>query len=377
MSLHKLCPARISLMVAICFTVSAAAMAQETRQQETQDPENVQTPAKPDLESDADPSAEANNAEAAEDEEDENVDESSAAPDQKMPTRIYRSMKVESGFEPVEMFHAIEEGQIEVRLIPKDSTKCTIKVENKSDKPLAIEMPEAFVGVPVLGQFGGGLGGGGLGGGGFGGGGLGGGGLGGGGFGGGGFGGGGGQGFGGGLGGGLGGGGFGGGGGGLGGGGFGGGGFGGGGGGNAGVFNIPPGKVGRIKVTTICLEYGKRDPKPRDEYVIKPIDDYVQDPAVSEICKLLANDRINQKVAQAAAWNSLEGLSWQQLLAKNAKVSHMSGYVEKFFTPQQIIAAQRVVYYVRQIAERRGTESPDSSPRQFTPADSSNTNGDR
>ncbi len=61
--------------------------------------------------------------------------------------------------ETVEMFAAIEQGQIEVRLTAKDSTQCTVAVRNKTDKPLTVKPPEAFAGVPVLAQFGGGEGG--------------------------------------------------------------------------------------------------------------------------------------------------------------------------------------------------------------------------
>ncbi len=65
----------------------------------------------------------------------------------------------------VEMFTAIDSGAIGVKLIPKDSTVCRVMIENKTDRPLNVKLPEAFAGVPVLAQFGGG-GGGGMGGGG-------------------------------------------------------------------------------------------------------------------------------------------------------------------------------------------------------------------
>ena len=52
----------------------------------------------------------------------------------------------------VEMFAAIEKGDIAVKLIPKDSTQCRVLIENKTDKPLNVKLPEAFAGVPVLAQ---------------------------------------------------------------------------------------------------------------------------------------------------------------------------------------------------------------------------------
>ena len=52
----------------------------------------------------------------------------------------------------VEMFEAIQNGQIAVQLIPKDSTQCCVLIKNKTDQPLNVKLPEAFAGVPALAQ---------------------------------------------------------------------------------------------------------------------------------------------------------------------------------------------------------------------------------
>jgi len=261
-------------------------------------------------------------------------------------------------FQTVEMFSAIKSGEIEVQFIPKNSTTANVLIRNKTDKPLSVSLPAAFAGVPVLAQFGagGGLAGGGAGGAGLGGGGLGGGGLGGGG---------GGQGLGG---------GFGGGGGGLGGGGFGGGGFGGGGfggGGGGGFFNVAPDKVGKISVDTLCLEHGKPDPNPRMKYEIRPIDTFTKDNRVIELCKMLARGEVPQNAAQAAAWNMTNGLTWQELAAKEKFRSQFTGKVERYFTPREIELAAQITQAVAARAENsaaspgeqkaQGTTSPGES----------------
>jgi hypothetical protein len=56
----------------------------------------------------------------------------------------------------VEMFQAMKDGQISVKFIPNNAKKANVLIENKSNKPLNVKLPEAFVGVPVLPQFGGG-----------------------------------------------------------------------------------------------------------------------------------------------------------------------------------------------------------------------------
>jgi hypothetical protein len=228
----------------------------------------------------------------------------------------------------VGLFDAIDAGDIEVKLIAQSSKGGNVIIENKTKQPLSIQLPDAFAGVPVLAQIGGG---------GFGGGGLGGGGQ----FGGGG---GGGQGLGG---------GFGGGGGGLGGGG---GGFGGGG----GVFNVGPEKVGKIKVVTVCLEHGKDEPNVRMKYDIKPIEAFTDKAEVIEICKLVGTGRIDQTSAQAAAWHLANGLSWNELAAKVGR-KHLNGAVDPYFTPQQVAFGMRLAGEARRLASQRPASPGDKA----------------
>ena len=266
------------------------------------------------------------------------VDAKANRQEEKRLGRIWRTQVPVEGFESVELFAAMNEGTVEVVIKAKDSTEANIIVTNKSDKPLAIQMPPAFAAVPVMAQFGGGQGGGGFGGGG---GGQGGGGMGmGGGQGvGGGFGGGGGMG-GGGMGGGMGGGG----------GGFGGGGGGGGAPPQGGIFNIPPGRVGKVNISIFCLEHGKTDPRPQIEYTIKPLSVLSSDPMVEKFCHLLASGQIDQHVAQASAWSVANGLTWEFMLTKN-RVERMDGTYERYFTPNQLLAAQHVVTWAKQQVE--------------------------
>ena len=50
---------------------------------------------------------------------------------------------------PVDMFAAIEAGDLEVKLIPKDSTRTTVIFKNVSDKKLDLRLPNAFAGIPA------------------------------------------------------------------------------------------------------------------------------------------------------------------------------------------------------------------------------------
>src|SRR5262249_42641017 len=50
---------------------------------------------------------------------------------------------------------AMESGEIEVKYIPRDARGGNVLVLNKTKKPLTIQLPAAFAGVPVLAQRGG------------------------------------------------------------------------------------------------------------------------------------------------------------------------------------------------------------------------------
>ena len=255
---------------------------------------------------------------------------------------IVKSQSAVEGFDSVDMFDAMDHGEVEVIIRATSAAKSNLILKNTSDKPLAIVMPAAFSAVPVLRQGFGQQGGrGGRGGqqGGFGGGQ---------------------QGIGGGIGGGQQGGGFGG---------------RGGGGGGGGVFNIPPGRVGKVSVNTVCLEEGKPDPKSRIEYKIQPLADLNDDPKIFEMIRMLANDEIAQPAVQAAAWNVTDELSWQELLVKN-RVELMDGSFERYFHPDHIRLAQQVVTVAAQRAEARAqqkeNETEESPEPSYTSAESNN-----
>lgn len=220
----------------------------------------------------------------------------------------------------VGLFEGMESGDLEVKVIPKDSKEGTITIRNKSGKPLTIKLPEAFAGVPVLAQ--GLLGGGNVGGGNNN------------------NNGGGNQGFGGGM--------------------MGMGGMGGMMGG--GMFNVEPEKVGKIKVVLVCLDHGKKDPSPHVPYDLVPIESYAKNDQVIEVVKMLSRREIDQHSAQAAAWHLQNGLTWEQLV-KKIGVKHLNGSVEPYFTPLQLERAMAATKVAEQRAEKSsGEKAPAKSP---------------
>ncbi len=243
--------------------------------------------------------------------------------------------------ERIGLFEGLENGQLESKVVAKDSTGGFVLISNTSEQPMTVELPDSFVMVPVLKQIGGlGGGGGGLGGQG-------------GGQGGGQQGGGqqsGGGGFGGGQGGG-----------GLGGGGQGGGGLGGGGQGGGGFFSIPPERSVKVPYVSACLNHGKSDPNPRVAYKLVRVEEYTDDTVLQELIRMVGTGELNQHSAQAAIWTRTDNMSWQQLAAKNHR--GIQG-VEYYFNPRNIAEAQLIVATaegnLREVASRGEQEASEA-----------------
>ncbi len=222
----------------------------------------------------------------------------------------------------VELFKAMDDGDIDVKFIAKSDRAASVLITNKTKQPLSIKLPDVFAGVPAqvaaqvnvaqpVGGGGGrnnnnnnnvsqGLGGG----------------------------------FGGGLGGGLGG---------LG------GGLGGIGGLGGGLFNVAPEKVGRIEVNCVCLDHGKTNPKSTMDYVLVPVDTYVEKPEVVELLRAYRTGQLNHQAAQAAAWHLNNDLSWEQLATE--AISHVGRPDTPYFSLLELQAGMRFALAAQQQAE--------------------------
>jgi hypothetical protein len=93
-----------------------------------------------------------------------------------------------------------------------------------------------------------------------------------------------------------------------------------------GMMSVAPEQVAQFKVGTVCLEHGKKDPRPSVKYEIKPIESFT-----------------------AAAWNLTDGLTWEQLAAKRAV--HVNGVGRQWFSPQQVQAGMQLAHHATIRAE--------------------------
>ncbi len=209
---------------------------------------------------------------------------------------------------PVDLFVAMKSGDVDVKYVAKNSREGQLLVKNNTDQPLTVKLPDAFAAVPVLAQAAAGSnrssgnnknnqnqgvgGGGGLGGGG--------------------------------NRGGI---------------------------GGGGAFDIAAEKVAKLKIDTVCLEHGKKEPNAHVPYEVRPIEAFTSDANVQELCKMVAAGNIDQRAAQAAAWHLANHMTWEQLIDK--KVHHLLGGDEIYFTSSEIRAAMQLTDRAMKAAEAR------------------------
>jgi hypothetical protein len=215
--------------------------------------------------------------------------------------------------EPVDLFQAIDDRQVDVTFIAKNDHDARVLIKNNTKQPVSLKMPAAFAGVP-LAQFGGGggaRGGGGRGGS---------------------TGGGGGQqqSVGGGGGGGLG---------------------GGGGGGGGGFFSVPPEETAKVDVEVVCLDHGLRTPNGAAAYKMVPAEEFLEDkPEVVELLAAFGRGELQHQAVQAAAWNLNSEVSWEQLAAK-LQGTRRSTSRPPYFTRQEIQAGMAYANEAKRLAE--------------------------
>lgn len=254
---------------------------------------------------------------------DESEVKAPAKPVKKVNQRPLTKLTYDPSAKEVELFEAMERGEVGVRVIPMNAMGANVLIENKTTEPLNVKVPNAVVMVSIHAQFGGGAG--------FGGGGIGGGqgGLGGqqgGGqqAGGGGLGGqqggiGGGQGFGGGQ--------------------------------QPGIFSIPAEKIASIPMKSVCLEHGKPEPSPKSKYTLVPVERFSTDPLLRELLTYVNDPRVNPQAAQAAAWHLTNKMTFAQLAAEQNR-SLISPNGQPLFTAQDLFQAQSLLAAAKEKAEK-------------------------
>lgn len=114
-------------------------------------------------------------------------------------------------------------------------------------------------------------------------------------------------------------------------------------------FTVLPGQRVAVRISTVCLDYGLREPTPRIPYRLVLLDEVSQDPRLAVILGGLASGHLSQRVAQAAAWHVSSGRTWEQLAAE--MIDRAGGDPDvPFFSRDELAAAHRAVTVATRMA---------------------------
>ena len=104
-----------------------------------------------------------------------------------------------------------------------------------------------------------------------------------------------------------------------------------------------------MKLTSVCLEPGKPDPRAAMPYEVRPLADVTDKPEVVELCRMLGRNEVSQRAAQAAAWHLNNDMSWDELTSLRRKTA-VSAITKPFFTRRELAEGKKVAETARELA---------------------------
>ncbi|MCE9605741.1 MAG: hypothetical protein K8U03_12675 [Planctomycetia bacterium] len=108
----------------------------------------------------------------------------------------------------------------------------------------------------------------------------------------------------------------------------------------ANIFNIPPESVREFRVDTVCLEHGKPDPRSAVPYELAKLEDVCREPAVESLLVRYGQEELDREVVQAAAWNLANGMTWNELEKMSVPVAVNA--TKPQYSTQQLLLARRL-----------------------------------
>lgn len=120
-----------------------------------------------------------------------------------------------------------------------------------------------------------------------------------------------------------------------------------------GMFSIPAEKVVQLSAKGLCLAHGKPNPNPRLTYELVRLETVNSSPVLAEVIQSYTRHEVTSAVAQAAAWHLSDGLSWQDLAAKQNR--NLGRPDTPYFTRSQVDAARKLIEQPEERVAKRGT----------------------
>ncbi|MBM4089580.1 MAG: hypothetical protein FJ276_09145 [Planctomycetes bacterium] len=106
-----------------------------------------------------------------------------------------------------------------------------------------------------------------------------------------------------------------------------------------GHWTVRPGGRFELRIPAFCLEYGKPDPSKKIPYTICPLRYVNHRPIVSELIERFGLDDWDQRASQLALWHVANGLSWEVL--SQLRFPPMPGRARNV-TSEEITLAERL-----------------------------------
>lgn len=89
----------------------------------------------------------------------------------------------------------------------------------------------------------------------------------------------------------------------------------------SGPFNIAPEQVRTIDLPCFCLEHGKPNPRAAIKYELVPLEQVNDDPRLPGLLAAYRSGEIDRDSAQAAVWHAANDMSWDALAAISQRVA--------------------------------------------------------
>jgi hypothetical protein len=125
-----------------------------------------------------------------------------------------------------------------------------------------------------------------------------------------------------------------------------------------GFFSIPPEKTVQIALSSVCLNYGRREPNAALKYRLVKAETVTTDPVLLQLLEDYS-PRTNREFQQAAAWHLANGLTWERI--SQLTDQKVPGIPTPLFSAGQIQGARELVDQVKKNAANRPKKA-DAAP---------------
>jgi hypothetical protein len=119
-------------------------------------------------------------------------------------------------------------------------------------------------------------------------------------------------------------------------------------------FSVPADKTVQVALNSVCLDHGKRPPASSFKYELRRLEDHAGNPALVRLFQLRDLQKTDRKVVQAAAWHLSSELSF----ASMTTLMSDTGIPTPMFTGDQLRAAKELAEAAKKDAPLAAKPAP-------------------